>query len=406
MQDASPQAPQACPAPAAPAPLQTWAAAPGNQPLELRVDLVDKHMEEGPAQELGLGQQLEQVQELTHGVSAASTLQEPEAGHAAAPAPGPDPGPDPAITVVPDVSQPLTQALMSLGLSLGRPAVLITEQALQAASAAAADQGSGTGAAAGTRQGEARRQGQEQGQEGMWGLELEEEEDSFYDLTSEDYAALARAAEVKRKEEASGLKTQAMREAEERAREQAFSSVAVRVRFPDGLIMQAAFAASEPLGALKAAVAQLLLPGTAFTLFVTPPKQVLKDMTQSFYKAGLVPAAHVHCALELAGQPGTLPAGVPSALGRLRPELQPCVITQLQPGLLLPGQQQPSSLPSAQQGQAARGSQTAAASGQAGPGARTRSLAEAGSGSGAGGRPSGGQREGEPKIPKWLKIGK
>ncbi|GFH09031.1 uncharacterized protein HaLaN_04096 [Haematococcus lacustris] len=91
----------------------------------------------------------------------------------------------------------------------------------------------------------------------MRGLELEEEEDSFYDLTPEDYAALARAAEVKRKEEASGLKTQAMREAEERAREQA-------------------------------AVAQLLLPGTAFTLFVTPPKQVLKDMTQSFYKAGLV----------------------------------------------------------------------------------------------------------------------
>ncbi|KAL6751657.1 hypothetical protein V8C86DRAFT_2774182 [Haematococcus lacustris] len=403
MQDASPQAPQAGPASVAPAPLQTTAAAPGNQPLELRAigeDLVDKPMEEGPAQDLGLSQQLEQVQQLTRRVSAASTLQEPEAGHAAAPALGPDPGPDPAISVVLDVSQPLTQALMSLGLSLGRPAVLITEQALQAA--AAADQGSGTGAAAGTRQGEARRQGQEQGQEGMRGLELEEEEDSFYDLTPEDYAALARAAEVKRKEEASGLKTQAMREAEERAREQAFSSIAVRVRFPDGLVMQAAFAASEPLGALKAAVAQLLLPGTAFTLFVTPPKQVLKDMTQSFYKAGLVPAAHVHCALELAGQPGALPAGEPSALGRLRPELQPCVITRLQPGFLLPGQQQPSSLPPAQQGQAVQGSlRTTAASGQAGPGTRTRSLAEAGSGAGAGGRPSG-----EPKVPKWLKMGK
>ena len=115
--------------------------------------------------------------------------------------------------------------------------------------------------------------------------------------------------------------------------------VPVRVIFPDGVVLQASFGALEPLSKLRVRclthydpshdaslqasarffygqgracvwrhtidasmwmafavcapqelVTACLLPSLAgFHLFTTPPKQVLKDLDASFYKAGLVP---------------------------------------------------------------------------------------------------------------------
>ena len=47
------------------------------------------------------------------------------------------------------------------------------------------------------------------------------------------------------------LKTHALREAEERARAAAYGPVPVRVHFPDGVILQATFAATETLQLLQ-----------------------------------------------------------------------------------------------------------------------------------------------------------
>ena len=46
------------------------------------------------------------------------------------------------------------------------------------------------------------------------------------------------------------MKTRALREAAERARAAAFGPIPVRVHFPDGLIIQAAFSALDPLSKL------------------------------------------------------------------------------------------------------------------------------------------------------------
>jgi hypothetical protein len=47
------------------------------------------------------------------------------------------------------------------------------------------------------------------------------------------------------------LRTAAMREAAERRQAEAFGPVPVRVHFPDGLIVQAAFSALDPLSMLQ-----------------------------------------------------------------------------------------------------------------------------------------------------------
>ena len=51
-----------------------------------------------------------------------------------------------------------------------------------------------------------------------------------------------------------------------------------------------------PLAPLQVLVSRLLVPelSSSFYLYTTPPRQVLKDMQASFYKAQLVPAANVY----------------------------------------------------------------------------------------------------------------
>lgn len=61
--------------------------------------------------------------------------------------------------------------------------------------------------------------------------------DSFFEFTSEDFAAVSRATEARKKQQ-SAFKTRAIREAEERSRAAAFGPVPVRFHFPDNNIMQ------------------------------------------------------------------------------------------------------------------------------------------------------------------------
>ena len=102
-----------------------------------------------------------------------------------------------------------------------------------------------------------------------------------------------------RSSQASGpLKTQKLREQDERRRAEQFGPVPVRVYFPDDTIIQAEFKPLESLSALSNLVQQCIQPGLPkWYLYVTPPKQCL-DMTFTFYKAGLVPAANVLLGME------------------------------------------------------------------------------------------------------------
>jgi len=104
------------------------------------------------------------------------------------------------------------------------------------------------------------------------------------------YTAARRASEQRT------LMTRQMREAEMARKAASFGQVPIRIEFPDGMVLQASFAATETLEQLRSLVQGVLIPELAscFYLFVTPPKTEFKDMQISLYKAGLVPAARIH----------------------------------------------------------------------------------------------------------------
>ena len=133
---------------------------------------------------------------------------------------------------------------------------------------------------------------------------------------------------------------------------------------------QAAFAARDPVAKLKDLVGKCLAregaPKTWY-LYTAPPKQVLKDLSQSLYQAELAPAANIYL-----GSDEVTPAG-----GQvLRPEV--LALLGEPPGRSRDTQE-------AQQGSA--GGQ-GAANGSAGPHASNAKLSVADKGK---------------KVPKWFK---
>lgn len=116
----------------------------------------------------------------------------------------------------------------------------------------------------------------------------------FYDFTPDDYHKVMSGWAKQNSKAAGPLKTQKLREQDERRRAEQFGPIPVRVHFPDGSIVQADFKALETLASLHKLVQQCMLPNLAqWYLYVTPPKQALKDHNLTFYKAGLLPAANV-----------------------------------------------------------------------------------------------------------------
>ncbi|KAI9219884.1 hypothetical protein BC828DRAFT_384952 [Blastocladiella britannica] len=123
--------------------------------------------------------------------------------------------------------------------------------------------------------------------------------------------------------------TQAMRDrdaaARNRARKSKYPKTLVRVRLPDGYLLQAAFMSDEPVQELYELVRFALNPAmdTAdpllpFRLVMPIPKTRDLDPTHNFYTANLAPAATVHLLLpahtawpgfqaSVVGPPTTLP---------------------------------------------------------------------------------------------------
>lgn len=117
-----------------------------------------------------------------------------------------------------------------------------------------------------------------------------EETDDFYEFTAEDYYRL-----LATKQEDKFLKTRKIREAEEAARRSRVTKAVIRVRFPDNHTLEVTFHPSETFQSLvdflRKVVAQPDLP---FHLYTTPPKKLIKEMSQDFYSAGFIPGAIVY----------------------------------------------------------------------------------------------------------------
>eukprot|EP00195_Chlamydomonas_chlamydogama_P004892 CAMPEP_0202902588 /NCGR_PEP_ID=MMETSP1392-20130828/16940_1 /ASSEMBLY_ACC=CAM_ASM_000868 /TAXON_ID=225041 /ORGANISM="Chlamydomonas chlamydogama, Strain SAG 11-48b" /LENGTH=416 /DNA_ID=CAMNT_0049589375 /DNA_START=140 /DNA_END=1390 /DNA_ORIENTATION=- len=272
-------------------------------------------------------------------------------------------------------------------LGLGREVVFITRQALESATQAAA------AAMAACR-----------AQADNMDVDPEASE-AFFELTPEDFAAITRANEAKKKED-NMLKTRAIREAEERARAEAYGPVPVRVHFPDGVIMQAAYRATEPLSCLQELVSKVVGPALskagAFYLYTTPPKQVLRNLEESLFKANLVPAAHVYFHTS---------EGKDFSGPYLKPAAAELVLQHLPLDMALPGQepllppadekqQQEQGIVQAGTGHEGLGSGITAGQGVGAAGPQGEGL------NGAAGAAAGPRYTASgSKVPKWMKLG-
>ncbi|OQS04795.1 hypothetical protein THRCLA_02993 [Thraustotheca clavata] len=88
------------------------------------------------------------------------------------------------------------------------------------------------------------------------------------------------------------FRTSAMRELEEMQRKSVFQQAIIRVRFPDKVVLQAAFHPNEPLSAVMEVVKESLNQPLNFYFYITPPMQKL-NMNQTLLQLQLVPASNI-----------------------------------------------------------------------------------------------------------------
>ncbi|TVU15485.1 hypothetical protein EJB05_39008 [Eragrostis curvula] len=126
----------------------------------------------------------------------------------------------------------------------------------------------------------------------------QEEDDDFYELQPADYFNLI---SNRMAEQSKMLKTRKMREAELAAQRAKITKAVMRVRFPDGYILEADFLSSERIHSLVDLLLKVIArPDLPFYLYTVPPKKRIQDTSQDFYTAGFVPGANVYFSYDLA----------------------------------------------------------------------------------------------------------
>jgi tether containing UBX domain for GLUT4 len=124
-----------------------------------------------------------------------------------------------------------------------------------------------------------------------------EEDDDFYELQPADYFNLV---SNRMAEQSKMLKTRKIREAELAAQRAKITKAVMRVRFPDGHILEADFLPSERIHSLVDLLMKVLArPDLPFYLYTVPPKKRILDTSQDFYTAGFVPGANIHFSYDL-----------------------------------------------------------------------------------------------------------
>ncbi|KAL6838908.1 hypothetical protein ACP4OV_031344 [Aristida adscensionis] len=119
----------------------------------------------------------------------------------------------------------------------------------------------------------------------------DEEDDDFYELQPADYFNLIAN---RMGEQSKMLKTRKMREAEIAAQRAKITKAVMRVRFPDGYILEADFLPSDRIHSLVDLLKKVLArPDLPFYLYTVPPKKRVQDMSQDFFALGFVPGANV-----------------------------------------------------------------------------------------------------------------
>lgn len=121
-------------------------------------------------------------------------------------------------------------------------------------------------------------------------MRFEEVGSDFFQITPAEAKALMDMNAAKRAE-AETFKTRETRELEAARRKRVYRKTMVRVRFPDGIVLQATFSAAATVGVVLAWVeVSLREPGHAFelSLAASPPLKLLGETLEA---SGLAPAA-------------------------------------------------------------------------------------------------------------------
>jgi len=133
-------------------------------------------------------------------------------------------------------------------------------------------------------------------------------DDSTFNVSGSDVRQMASIMSSKSKAEGE-FRTKAMREKEARSNRRVYKRALVRVRFPDGTILQGQFLPGETVQKVCEFVAEALASQVPFTLLVHPGRVALADPAQSIRAAGLVPATMVNFRCEHEGFHPDLPGG-------------------------------------------------------------------------------------------------
>ncbi|KAK6478248.1 tether containing UBX domain for GLUT4 isoform X1 [Huso huso] len=120
--------------------------------------------------------------------------------------------------------------------------------------------------------------------------------DEFFQVTVDDirkrFAQLKSEREVL---EEAPLLTKSLRESQMKEKMQRYPKVVMRVQFPDRHVLQGFFRPLETVGAVREFVRKHLEdPDLRFYLFISPPKVILDDLTDTLFQANLFPAALVY----------------------------------------------------------------------------------------------------------------
>ncbi|NXN23296.1 UBXN6 protein, partial [Nycticryphes semicollaris] len=142
----------------------------------------------------------------------------------------------------------------------------------------------------------------------------------FYNLTAEEIKREQRLR-TEAVEKASMLRTRAMREKEEQREMRKYNYTLVRVRFPDGYILQGTFYARESVSALYSFVREALRDDWLPFELLGPGGVKLTDENLAFNECGLVPSALLTLAWDAGVMADIQALGEEQPASPLKPEL-------------------------------------------------------------------------------------
>uniref|UniRef100_A0A8C8RXP5 UBX domain-containing protein 6 n=1 Tax=Pelusios castaneus TaxID=367368 RepID=A0A8C8RXP5_9SAUR len=142
----------------------------------------------------------------------------------------------------------------------------------------------------------------------------------FYNLTAEELKREQRLR-TEAVEKASMLRTKAMREKEEQREMRKYNYTLLRVRFPDGYILQGTFYAREPVSMLYRFVREALKDDWMPFDLLAPGGLKLTEENMAFNECGLVPSALLTFAWDAAVMADIKASGEEQKGSPLKPEL-------------------------------------------------------------------------------------